>query len=320
VVDDDPDLLDLLKVALTMLRSHDVVVASSARVALNMLAEPHQQFDAFLLDIQMPGMSGVEFLTALRRMQRYAKTPVLMLTAMSDRENLEAAFHAGAQDYVTKPFDYNNLFARMDSVCEPARLGLEHTTGHDGVMDNLNTWGIERMIGKLEFRNYVSQIWANQLLDAKLLAIKLVRPVGDHSNESLLPQLISDTTAGESCLLSQYDRDICLVLVHEESITRVRLSEKALNRELSALSGTEGYRIAVGRPIDLVSHDNLEIQDPIGVAVDQVEESASILRPRPATLPALRSVSAQKKASLENMFETVLCEFQGSRTYLLVRR
>ena len=74
--------------------------------------------------------------------------------------------------------------------------------------------------------------------------------------------MISDATAGEPCLLSQYDRDICLVLVHEESIARARLSEKALNKQLSALDGTEGYRIAVGRPIE-VGEPATEVTDRV---------------------------------------------------------
>lgn len=116
VVDDEPDLLEILRVALTSLRPYTVSVALSAASALERIAEAPVAFDIFLLDIQMPEVGGLELLGRIRRMPLYAETPVIMLTAMSDRSYVEMAFREGASDYVTKPFDYEDLFERIDAA------------------------------------------------------------------------------------------------------------------------------------------------------------------------------------------------------------
>lgn len=124
VVDDEPDLLEILAVAMTSLRPYVVSAAVSAAAALERIAEAPVAFDVFLLDIQMPEMGGIELLSEIRRMPLYAETPVIMLTAMSDRTYVEAAFRQGASDYVTKPFDYDDLFARIDAAHALARTRL----------------------------------------------------------------------------------------------------------------------------------------------------------------------------------------------------
>lgn len=116
VVDDEPDLLEILRVALTSLRPYTVSVALSAASALERIAEASTAFDIFLLDIQMPDVGGLELLGRIRRMPLYTETPVIMLTAMSDRSYVEMAFREGANDYVTKPFDYEDLFERIDAA------------------------------------------------------------------------------------------------------------------------------------------------------------------------------------------------------------
>ena len=73
-----------------------------------------QPFDAIILDILLPGMSGLEVCKALR--EHDCRAPILMLTALDAVEQRIAGLDAGADDYVTKPFDFGELLARLRAL------------------------------------------------------------------------------------------------------------------------------------------------------------------------------------------------------------
>ncbi len=76
--------------------------------------EIEQAYDLIILDIMIPKMDGVTFLKELRN--RNFKTPVLMLTAKSSIEDKVETFNLGADDYLTKPFDFRELLARVHAL------------------------------------------------------------------------------------------------------------------------------------------------------------------------------------------------------------
>src|SRR5215468_7062009 len=112
VVDDNPMNRDILARRLTR-RGYIVTVAEDGYQALAMIEA--QQFDLMLLDIMMPGISGLDVLKAVR--QRYAVTdlPVIMATAKDQSEDIVAALQLGANDYVTKPLDFPVVLARTQT-------------------------------------------------------------------------------------------------------------------------------------------------------------------------------------------------------------
>ena len=65
------------------------------------------------MDLNMPGMDGFEAIKVLRSKLETAVIPVIMLTARGDKESELTAFDIGADDYLTKPFDFDKLLARM---------------------------------------------------------------------------------------------------------------------------------------------------------------------------------------------------------------
>lgn len=95
-----------------------VVLSDNGREALDLIAG--RGFDLVLLDMMMPGMSGIEVLADLRATPRTADLPVIMITARSDSGATVEALAAGADDYVAKPFDFDILLARIDRTLERA--------------------------------------------------------------------------------------------------------------------------------------------------------------------------------------------------------
>lgn len=83
--------------------------ALSGEEALHFLEDHHSQVILILSDINMPGMSGLELLRNIR--QYYEKPPpvVMMITAYGDDENYKQSMELGADDFLTKPLDFNNL-------------------------------------------------------------------------------------------------------------------------------------------------------------------------------------------------------------------
>ncbi|MEU8922917.1 response regulator transcription factor [Kitasatospora sp. NPDC048545] len=107
LVDDDPLLLRTLQLNLRA-RQYAVLTASSGREALD-VAE-NETPDAVLLDLGLPDLDGIDVLRSLRA---HLDAPIIVLSGRTDPEETIRALDSGADDYVTKPFDPNELFARL---------------------------------------------------------------------------------------------------------------------------------------------------------------------------------------------------------------
>jgi DNA-binding response OmpR family regulator len=111
VVEDEPEMAGLLTRGLEE-ESCQVSVARDGRAALELSAV--QAFDVILLDVMLPQMDGLEVAKQLRR--REEETPVLMLTARDALGDIVKGLDAGADDYLTKPFSFVELLARMRAL------------------------------------------------------------------------------------------------------------------------------------------------------------------------------------------------------------
>ena len=120
-VDDQPANLRLLDAVLSP-RGYRVVPASSGEQALELL--PSSGIDLVLLDIVMPGIDGYEVCRRIRSAPDTAFLPVVMVTASGNQEKIRA-IEAGADDFVSKPFDQSELLARVASL---ARIKRYHDT------------------------------------------------------------------------------------------------------------------------------------------------------------------------------------------------
>ena len=112
VVDDNEMNRDLLSRRLSK-KGYRVQVAEGGARALKMIED--EAFDLVLLDIMMPGMDGMEVLERIRGERSPSELPVVMATAKTEREDIVAALKKGANDYVTKPFDFPVVLARVQT-------------------------------------------------------------------------------------------------------------------------------------------------------------------------------------------------------------
>jgi putative two-component system response regulator len=110
VVDDEATMRRLLEKLLRM-EGYDVSLASSGEQALSELLK--HGADTVLLDMRMPGMTGLDVCRQIRNHPRSLHTPVVFITAVNDRELRRKGMEAGADDFLSKPFDEVELLARI---------------------------------------------------------------------------------------------------------------------------------------------------------------------------------------------------------------
>ncbi len=129
IVEDEEDIAELLEYNLQRQGFEAEAVGSGEEgLELTRQMEP----DLLILDLMLPGLSGLEVCRALKSDPERSRIPVIMLTAKGEEEDIIAGFEAGADDYVTKPFQPRILVARVKAVLQrgPARKPQE-----DGVTE-----------------------------------------------------------------------------------------------------------------------------------------------------------------------------------------
>lgn len=120
VVDDDESLVRLLALRLQAEAGYEVCFAHSALAAFERLGmlgmKTTANIDLILMDVKLPGIDGIEACRRLKSHPLGRDIPVIIITGHEDQGSLEAAFDAGAIDYVTKPFNSVSLMARVRSA------------------------------------------------------------------------------------------------------------------------------------------------------------------------------------------------------------
>lgn len=285
-VDDDPVILEILSQFVETLGEHTIITASSAQEALEFLSSSKDiSIDCFLFDIQMPNMDGIQLLKEIRQTARFADTPTLMLTAMTDRPHIDAAFSAGATDYLTKPFDFTDLKARMgliQDLVQARRIQTTKVFSRQNDLGSLQTstpkprlelheaisiYDVDNVIEHLAMENYIAQLSRGALFGSSTFAFS-IRKIEEHHQSlsafefssmiSDVAEVISDTLNGHQFLMS-YAGSGTFVCVTESGWRPVM--SKLMDAVNLSLSRTELYnnagerlfvRVSAGKAIRLI--------------------------------------------------------------------
>lgn len=112
IVEDDDRIADFMTRALNA-EGHSCTRLATGNEAVDIVR--NGDFELILLDLMLPGISGLDVCQELRF--RKLETPIIMLTAMDSVEDIIRGLKMGADDYMTKPFDIDELLARIETVC-----------------------------------------------------------------------------------------------------------------------------------------------------------------------------------------------------------
>jgi len=129
IVEDDANIRKLVSVNLEK-RGYKISQASDGNRAMFLF--PQQPFDLVLLDLLLPGISGVDICTWIRSR---SDTPIIVLSGLKDEDLKVTALDAGADDYITKPFGHEELLARVRAVLRRA-TSMPHETGQKKLQIN----------------------------------------------------------------------------------------------------------------------------------------------------------------------------------------
>jgi two-component system, OmpR family, phosphate regulon response regulator PhoB len=149
VVEDESSIRDMLRFALERVEFR-VVLAANAQDARLRIAESRP--DLILLDWMMPGLSGAEFAKELKSNAHTRDVPIIMVTARAEEEDKVRVLNIGADDYISKPFSFPELIARIQAVLRRSMPG--------GVEERVTVAGLEVDV-------------ASQRVSAKGQAVKL---------------------------------------------------------------------------------------------------------------------------------------------------
>jgi len=220
VVDDDDALREMVGLVLNAAGYHTVFAAdglSAVEVFKN--EEP----DLVLLDIMLPGQSGIEVCKQIRSL---SGTPIVMLTAKGDTEDVVHGLEAGADDYVVKPHNGAELLARIKARLRPVAEEGGIVTVGELTMDprsyEVKRAGVRISLTPLEF---------------KLLHTLAVKPQQVFSREMLLEQVWG----------YQYKADTRLVNVHVQRL-RSKVEEDPENPKIVSTVRGHGYRAGSETP------------------------------------------------------------------------
>ncbi|EJN08214.1 response regulator [Herbaspirillum sp. YR522] len=234
VVDDHLDICEPLA---AYLRRQDMQVSMAFNAAQARRQLARQAFDLVVLDVMMPGEDG---LSLCRHIAQGSGTPVILLTARSSLASKVSGLEHGADDYLVKPFDPQELLARIKTVLRRLARALPAATPTPSVQP-----AASQAIGRYVFDEWTLDVERRQLLDRDGMAVtlssveyRLLRVLVEHPNTVLSRDRLIDLTAGADALA--FDRSI------DSQVSRLRKKLEPDPRRPSLLKTVwgNGYLLA----------------------------------------------------------------------------
>jgi len=331
-VDDDHSILQLLKTALSAFH-FDISISDSGANALKQIARQDKPFDCFLIDIQMPSMNGIMLCKEIRKLPEYKNAPILMLTAMSDREYVDLAFVAGATDYVTKPFDFLELRSRMSAaqrLVQERRIAQNNSerdaeTGERqkfALDEPIAIEGIERVLQYTEFDNYIMQLSQGRMFNTHAVAVKLLGTERLHSAlsanafEEVLRDValsLGNVTKKTRDVISYRGGGVFLVVRHgrftgSEAQFENAVNQMLLTRQSQRQSEVEA-QVIIGESVSLRSLSKSGSLLSISRSIENVELRDQNIRDqqsRPRRMSAGSTMTAEQEHVRKRAYQSVL--------------
>lgn len=168
---DDSELITSLVSANFIKEGFLVVTAENGRDGI-VKAEKHNP-DLVLLDVMMPDMTGFEVCEALRENPQFSKTPIIMLTSMGDLDNMQTGYSAGADDYITKPFQIAELKMKVQAM-------LRRSSRESGDVQTAKVISVFSLRGGAGSSSFAVNLAAglSQLWDRPSVLVDLALPTG----------------------------------------------------------------------------------------------------------------------------------------------
>lgn len=150
LVEDEPDLRSTLTYNFKR-AGYRVTAKENGREALDFIQSDEggeARVDVVVSDVMMPAMDGIEFARQLRELKQYNETPLMFLTAKGDTQDRLDGFRVGADDYLTKPFDLEELLARVQVQARRARLAhkVRHLLTEEAVSEGNSSANITETV------------------------------------------------------------------------------------------------------------------------------------------------------------------------------
>ena len=304
-VDDDPIILELVKEFIGGLGDHTLIMATSADAALEHIEKKQEvPFDCFFIDIQMPGFDGIELTSRVRKQEHLRDVPIIMLTAFADKSFVDAAFSAGATDYVTKPFDAFDLRGRI-ALIEKAVAAKRQVPANTPritqaptlieaieLSDPFSIFGVKNVIEKTALENYLMQLSRGAIFGSTTLGFAIRDIEAMHASFSPtdfrnmiagVAKIVADclgdakfhmTYAGAGVFICVTDRRWSLNVEQIQDAVNFRLPQLEMNADGD---GSKRLYVSVGRPYRFVWKSGQDVLGTIDKAYKTAEQAAKTL-------------------------------------------
>lgn len=113
IVDDDPQIVDLVLMFLHMNYQGKVNCVTASEVQMALMKISNQEFDIVILDLKMPGRTGIELVSHLRKSLKYSKIPIILMSGALTQNDAIKAIEFGVRDILVKPFSMKQLLDKI---------------------------------------------------------------------------------------------------------------------------------------------------------------------------------------------------------------
>lgn len=271
IVDDDPDSLEIIAEALRW-EGYQIMTAESGKEALELLQ--HHNPDLVVLDVNLPGVNGIETLRDLRRKQNYVS--VVFISGNSGTESVIQGLDAGADDYIAKPFDPLELLARVRTQLRIKDLNDQLREANEKLKELVDTddltglFNMRSLYQKLDFEIDRARRF-NRQVAVVMMDMDFFKSVNDGHDHLFGSFVLSEVGA----IIKKNIRNIDLAARYGGDEFLIVLTE--LNKE-GALVFCERLRKAISTKLFKSGEDEIHLTASLGFAITSVSDRGTDAR------------------------------------------